>query len=58
MTSAPQPNELGYGAEPALEARNVDPDATDEAEEQPKYVGDMPDDPEEAQNYRPDGDSA
>jgi hypothetical protein len=53
MTSASQPNELGYAVEPALQARNVDPDATDEAEKQPKYVGDMPDDPEEAQHHRP-----
>jgi len=52
MTSAPQPNELGYAVEPALEARNVDPDATDEAEPQPTYTGDMPDDPEEAKHYR------
>jgi hypothetical protein len=54
MTSAPQPNEVGYAADAALEARNVKPDATDEAEEQPEYVGDMPDDPEQAQHYRPD----
>jgi hypothetical protein len=53
MTSAPQPNELGYGAEAALKARNIDPDAVEEADKQPKYTGDMPDDPEEAKHYRP-----
>jgi hypothetical protein len=58
MTSAPQPNELGYAVEPALEARNVDPDATDEADAQPEYVGDMPDDPEESRHYRPDEEDA
>jgi hypothetical protein len=58
MTSAPQPNELGYAVDEALQARNVDPDATDEAEQQPEYVGDMPDDPEEAQHYRPDEEDA
>ena len=58
MTSAPQPNELGYAVDEALEARNVEPDATDEGEKQPKYTGDMPDDPEEAKHHRPDGDNA
>ena len=58
MTSAPQPNELGYAVEPALEARNVDPEATDEADQQPEYVGDMPDDPEEAEHYRPGEENA
>ena len=58
MTSAPQPNELGYAADAALEARNVDPDATEEAERQPKYTGDMPDDPEQARHYRPDEEDA
>jgi hypothetical protein len=58
MTSAPQPNELGYAVHEALDARNVDPDAADEAEQQPKYVGDMPDDPEDAQHYRPDKEDA
>lgn len=58
MTSAPQPNELGYAADAALEARNVDPDATEEAERQPKYTGDMPDDPEQAKHYRPDEEDA
>ena len=53
MSECTQPNELGYAVEPALEARNVDPDATDEAEPQPTYTGDMPDDPEEAKHYRP-----
>jgi hypothetical protein len=53
MTSAPQPNEIGYAVDPALEARNVKPDDADEAEAQPEYVGDMPDDPEEAEHYRP-----
>ena len=59
MTSAPQPNELGYGVDAALEARNVDPNASeDEAEATPKYAGDMPDDPEDAKHYRPDGEDA
>ncbi len=55
MTSAPQPNELGYAVDEALQARN--PEATDEAEQQPKYTGDMPDDPEEAKHDRPDEES-
>jgi hypothetical protein len=56
MTSAPQPNEVGYAADAALEARNVPPDAVDEdeAEHQAEYVGDMPEDPEQAKHYRPD----
>ena len=58
MTSASQPNELGYAVEPALEARNLDPDATDEAEKQPTYVGDRPDDPEQAQHLRPGDEDA
>jgi hypothetical protein len=54
MTSAPQPNEIGYGIDAALEARGLDPDAVDdEQERQPKYAGDMPDDPERAAHYRP-----
>jgi hypothetical protein len=56
MTSAPQPNEVGYAADAALEARNIPADAPseDEAEDQPEYVGDMPEDPQEAKHYRPD----
>jgi hypothetical protein len=54
MTSAPQPNELGYGVDAALEARDVNPGADqDEAESQPEYVGDMPEDEEQAKHYRP-----
>ena len=59
MTSAPQPNEVGYAADAALEARDIDPDAVDDqAEDRPKYAGDMPDDPEQAKRYRPDEDDA
>jgi hypothetical protein len=58
MTSAPQPNEIGYAVDPALEARNVKPDGTQEAEQQPQYAGDMPDDPEEAEHYRPGQENA
>ena len=54
MTSAPQPNEIGYGVDAALEAHDIDPDpAEDDPAQQPKYVGDLPDDPEEAKHYRP-----
>jgi hypothetical protein len=54
MTSAPQPNEIGYGVEAALEAHDIDPDrAEDEQQERPKHTGDLPDDPEEAKHYRP-----
>jgi hypothetical protein len=55
MTSAPQPNELGYGVDAALEARNIDPDAAteDERGDHPEFVGDMPEDPEQAKHYRP-----
>jgi hypothetical protein len=57
MTSAPQPNEIGYGVDAALEAHDIDPDpAEDDPAQQPKYVGDLPDDPEEARHYRPDED--
>ena len=60
MTSAPQPNEVGYAADAALEARNIPADAAnqDEAEDQPEYVGDMPEDPEQAKHYRPDEEDA
>ena len=54
MTSAPQPNEVGFGVEPALEARDVNPGADpNDAEDQAEFVGDMPEDPEEAKHYRP-----
>ena len=59
MTSAPQPNELGFGVDAALEARDVNPGAgDDDAESQPEYVGDMPEDEEEAKHYRPGEDNA
>ena len=60
MTSAPQPNEVGYAADAALEARNLPADAADEdhAEAQPDYVGDMPEDPQEAKHYRPEEENA
>jgi hypothetical protein len=54
MTSAPQPNEVGLGVDAALEARDVNPGADqDDAENQPEFVGDMPEDPEAAKHYRP-----
>jgi hypothetical protein len=54
MTSAPQPNEAGFGVDAALEARDVNPGADpDDADNQPEFVGDMPEDPEEAKHYRP-----
>jgi hypothetical protein len=40
-------------ADAELQADHV---AEEEAEAQPKYVGDLPDDPEEAVHYRPDED--
>lgn len=51
MTAA-QPNDMTHLAgtftdEKAAEAERV------EADPQPEYVGDMPDDPEEARTYRP-----
>lgn len=56
MTSAPQPNEVGYAADAALEARTVHPDVVDE--DQPEYAGDLPDDPEQAKHYRPGEENA
>ena len=52
MTAA-QPNDMTHlagtiGDEAAAERRDRG------AETEPKYVGDMPDDPEEARTYRPD----
>jgi hypothetical protein len=59
MTSAPQPNEVGYGVDAALEAHDIDPDPTEDVpEQQPTYVGDMPDDPEQAEHYRPGEENA
>jgi hypothetical protein len=51
MTSAAQPgpmdNITGHANHPA------DPAVEEEADAQPKYAGDMPDDPAEAVTYRP-----
>jgi hypothetical protein len=46
-----QPNpieDLAAGAD--VQADHI---AEEEAERQPEYVGDLPDDPEEAEHYRP-----
>jgi hypothetical protein len=55
MTSAPQPNEIGLGVDAALDAHHVDPDEVteDQIPGEPEFVGDMPDDPEQAVHYRP-----
>jgi hypothetical protein len=51
MTSAAQPSPI----EDLTAAAEVQADriAEEEAEANPKYVGDLPDDPEEAVHYRP-----
>jgi len=49
MTSAAQPNPIEELTVDAEQRR----DAPTEAEEQPKFAGDMPDDPEKAVHYRP-----
>jgi hypothetical protein len=51
MTSAAQPSPI-EDLTAAAELR-ADEIAEEEAEAQPKYTGDMPDDPEEAVHYRP-----
>ena len=54
MTAA-QPNDIGH-----LAGTFTDDAATEaaqrEADPQPKYTGNMPDDPEQARTYRPEDD--
>jgi hypothetical protein len=53
MTAA-QPNNLGHLAGTFTDDDAASPAATrGEAEPQPEYVGDMPEDPEQARSYRP-----
>ena len=54
MTSAAQPNPIEDLAA-AAELRS-DERVEQEAEAQPEYAGDMPDDPEQAVHYREDQD--
>jgi hypothetical protein len=54
MTSAAQPNPI-EDLTAAAELR-ADETAEEEDEAQPEYVGDLPDDPEEAVHYRPGDD--
>lgn len=51
MTSAAQPNPID--ALTADAERNRDVAAEQTAEANPEFVGDLPDDPEEAVSYRP-----
>ena len=50
MTSAAQPNPI-EDLTAAAELRSDE--IAEEAEAQPEYTGDLPDDPEEAVHYRP-----
>jgi hypothetical protein len=50
-----QPNPIeDLTAEAELQADEI---AEEKAEEQPEYVGDLPDDPEQAEHYRPGQDN-
>ena len=51
MTSAAQPNPID--ALTADAERNTPVAAEQDAEAQPEFVGDMPDDPEQAVHFRP-----
>ena len=51
MTSAAQPNPIeDLSADAKLRSDHL---TEQQAEDQPKYTGDMPDDPEQAVHYRP-----
>jgi hypothetical protein len=54
MTSAAQPNPIEDLA--AAAKLRADQRAEEEAEAQAEYVGDLPDDPDEAVHYHPDQD--